>query len=251
MIIVSGTPLRPEEAAAYATGGIEKKIIDILLSSSTRYEYDSPDELKFELNMRREIIAAARAQNKSGLDFAVFRKSRCNPEYWQRNRDGGFQLKAGAKPSAAIRDIFQNGSKYATECATALLILYYGALLKLYPEERFDRNFRRIELMNWHRIDPLLQEVGYIRRVKDFLPGDRRYFENPDVDPLTPEWQGENVIDLGDGSYYGHGIGIADADTIIRALNENRAENADESARLLDSVGRPDFKKLFRAGGGT
>ena len=78
-----------------------------------------------------------------------------------------------------------------------------------------------------------------------YLPGDRRYFANPDVDPLTPQWQGENVIDLSGDKYYGHGLGVHNAEAIVRALNENRSEDADESAHLLDSAGLPNFKRLF------
>ncbi|MCL2773571.1 MAG: hypothetical protein FWD71_09505 [Oscillospiraceae bacterium] len=44
--------------------------------------------------------------------------------------------------------------------------------------------------------------------------------------------------------YYGHGIGITTADEIIRDLNSRRTEYAAKSAYLIDSVGRPDFKKL-------
>jgi len=44
--------------------------------------------------------------------------------------------------------------------------------------------------------------------------------------------------------YYGHGIGITTANKIIDALNSRRAENATRSSYFLDSVGRPNFKRL-------
>ncbi|MBE6823382.1 MAG: protein-glutamine gamma-glutamyltransferase [Ruminococcaceae bacterium] len=245
MIRVAGKTLQAEDASAYASSALEKAMFHTLLNSRTQYQYDSPERLKFELRLRREIINAAREQYRSGLNFAVFRKSKCNPAYWERTREGGFRMKPGVKASDAIRDIFENGSQYATECATALLILYYKALLNMMPEDAFNKTFPSIYLMNWHRIDRILQEVGNINRASDYLPGDRRYFMNPDVDPLTPEWQGENVIDLGDGTYYGHGIGIGSADNIIKVLNQNRMERADDSAYLMDSAGRPDFDKLY------
>ncbi len=245
MIMIAGNAVRPEDlGASYAPGSVEKEIISTLASSDEKYRYDSLNELNFELWLRKEIIAASRALNKSGLGFEVFRKTRCNPAFWTRTGEGGFLLKSGVKPSEAIQDIFNNGSEYGTECATGMMIVYYKALLSIYPESLFNRTFPKIELMNWHHIDRLLQEVGLMWKRKEYLPGDRRYFANPDVDPITPEWQGENVIDLGGGLYYGHGMGIEKADTIVRALNQNRTEDADESAHLLDSAGRPDFKKL-------
>lgn len=245
MIVISDREVKREALdAEYEQGSIESKTINLLVSSSTKYTYDSLDQLKFELRLRREIITASYDLDRSGLNFAIFRKTTCNPAYWERTEDGGFVLKAGVKPSDAILDIFQNGSQYSTECATAMMIVYYRALLNVYSESLFNQTFPKIELMNWHRIDKLLREVGLMKRREDYLPGDRRYFKNPDVNPLTPEWQGENVIDLGNGLYYGHGVGIQKADTIIQMLNKNRSEDADESAKLVDSAGRPDFKKL-------
>jgi protein-glutamine gamma-glutamyltransferase len=127
-----------------------------------------------------------------------------------------------------------------------MVIVYYGALTKLYGKEIFDRTFNNIYLMDWHNIHPLLKEIGYMNRSAVYLPGDRRYFANPDVDPETPEWQGENVIDLSDGSYYGHGIGIGSENDIINALNQNRREGSTRSAYLMDTVGHPNFKRLYQ-----
>ncbi|MPN63583.1 Protein-glutamine gamma-glutamyltransferase [bioreactor metagenome] len=127
-----------------------------------------------------------------------------------------------------------------------MVILYYKALLEVFGDELFDATFPKITLMNWHALDPLIREVGIPRPVADVLLGDRGYFDNPDVDPETPQWQGENVIVLPDDLYYGHGIGIRTADEMIRALNGNRFEGATQSAEFLDSLARPNFKKLYQ-----
>ena len=68
---------------------------------------------------------AAHALNKSGMGFDVFHKSKCNEDYWFRTDNGGFRLKSGIKGSDAINDIYQNGRKYKTECATAMVIVIY------------------------------------------------------------------------------------------------------------------------------
>lgn len=247
MITIAG---RPYDARAlrqqYERNSVEAAVLDQLSAGSENYGYDSIDQLKFELMLRKATVEAARALNKSGFDFAVFHKSKCNPKYWERTDNGGFRLKNGASPSAAINDIFRNGDKYATECATAMIIVYYKALITVLGARTFDRLVPNIYLMNWHSLDPLIREVGVPVKVSQKLIGDRAYFKNPDVDPKTPEWQGENVIVLPGGLYYGHGIGIAKAERIIRALNSNRKPDAKTSAYLLDSVSRPAFKKLHK-----
>jgi len=246
MILING---QPADTAAlrrsYPAHTTEGRILDILISDEGRHNFSSQERLGFELKLRAEIVRAAEALSRSRLAFKVFRESYCNEEYWDRMPDGGFALKASAKPSEAIRDIYRNSHKYGTECATAMLIVYYKALLEVFGDEAFDNTFTNIYLMNWHRIEPLLREVGLMGRADIYLPGDRRYFKNPDVDPETPELQGENVIDLGGGFYYGHGFGRQRADTFIRLLNRSRADDADESAYLMETVGNPNYDKLF------
>ena len=229
----------------YASGSIEPGILKKLMNSDAVYTYSGQDELVFELALRRHIIDASLALYRGRLAFRVFYDSFCNEEYWRRNPDGGFTIKEDVKPSAAVDDIFQNARKYGVECATAIVIVYYKAVLDAYRGDLFDRAFSDITLMNWQQLSGLLGVATY-RGLEDYLPGDCRYFKNPEVNPLTPEWQGENAIDLGDGRYYGHGMGIAGGDRIISALNANRVADATVSAYLMDTATRPDFKGLYR-----
>jgi protein-glutamine gamma-glutamyltransferase len=217
----------------------------MLERSAQGYSYDSAEELDFELNLRREIVNCAGILARSGLQFETFRNSYCNGQYWIRTSDGGFDLRRGMPASLGIRDMYRSGGKYGTECATAMQIVYYGALLNVVGEQAFNKRFRDISLMNWRRISEALRETGYMSREYDYLPGDRRYFANPDVRLETPEWQGENVIDLGDGTYYGHGVGILRGADIIDDLNGNRRPGAQRSAYLMNNAGRPSFKKLY------
>lgn len=244
MIKISGDIIDPQSIISeYPTNSIEAKVINILSSSEKTYSYDSLDQLKFELSLRASIVTASRELNDSYFSFKVFRKSECNPEYWNRTNEGGFLLKEGVKPSEGIKDIYINSSMYGNECATAMVIVFYKALVDIYPEELFNKMFPNIHLMNWHYIDRDLK-IRYYEDQEDYLPGDCRYFKNPDVNPMTPEWQGENVIDLGDGTYYGHGIGIETGEEMISALNDYRKEGSETSAYLLDSATRPGFKYL-------
>ena len=248
MIQIAGSPFDATALTGeFSEYSIERKVLSTMAQSTETYRFDSLDQLRFELTLRREIVKAARALDRSSFAFAVFHYSKCNPKYWERTNNGGFELIEGAKPSEAIRDIYSNGHLYATECATAMVIVYYKALLEVFGDELFDATFPKITLMNWHALDPLLKEVGLPRPVADVLLGDRGYFDNPDVNPETPQWQGENVIVLPDDLYYGHGIGIRTADEIIRALNGNRFEGATQPAEFLDSLARPNFKKTIRS----
>jgi protein-glutamine gamma-glutamyltransferase len=221
--------------------GMEKAIIEAKSASAKTYDYASQHELQFELSLRKEIVSSANALYRSGASFATFAESRCNDHYWELSRVGGFKLKEGVKPVDGINDIYTNGSKYAFECAVAMIIVYYKAVLESLNEEAFNKLFNRLYLFSWN-YDEDLSLSSY--KPADVFPGDVRYFKNPDVDPKTPEWQGENVVDLGNGMYYGHGIGIKNAAQMIKALNKNRKPGAAQSAFLMDQVTRPDFKRI-------
>ncbi|MEW9095971.1 MAG: protein-glutamine gamma-glutamyltransferase [Clostridiaceae bacterium] len=244
MIIISGNIVtRDKIVAEYPPNSLERKIADQLASSKDVYRYDSLNQLNFDIELRVNIVRAARELNRSNMSFTTFRKSRCNTDYWERTDEGGFLLRKDVKPSDAIKDIFINGSKYGTECATAIVIIYYKALVNILPEKLFNEMYPSIYLLDWQYISRNLYMENY-RNVTEFFPGDCQYFRNPDVNPATPEWQGENVINLGDGTYYGHGIGITTADGIIIALNMNRKRGATRSAFLLDFAVRLNAKQI-------
>jgi len=245
MIMIGSRSLEPDFGSEYPQGGTEREILRLLTDSDQTYRFPSENRLRFELLLRGEIVTASRLLSRSRLRFSTFRDSVCNPEFWERTENGGFQLKPGANPAEAVRDIYQNSFLYATECATAMQIVYYKALLELFQDEKFNRIFPNLYLMNWYRIALPLQSIGLLQPVNIYLPGDRRYFRNPDVNPETPELRGENVIVLGGGEYYGHGFGIHPPEGFIRLLNQNRMEDADDSAFLMDGAGRPDFNRLY------
>jgi protein-glutamine gamma-glutamyltransferase len=192
----------------------------------------------FEIILRDRIIDAAISLAKSKVRFAIFRLSKCNEQFWIKNELGGFQLKEGVLPSDAINDIFINSHLYAFECATAIVIVFYKAVLDVMDKQTFNRLFSNLLLYDWH-VD---QDLGIkTKKGEDYLPGDCLYFKNPEFDPQTPQWQGENTIYLGKDLHYGHGIGIKTAEGIIAALNKKRKKDATKSAYLLPQTTRVDF----------
>ncbi len=241
MIQLSGKPF--QQSDMWPSGSIESIIIQQMNKDTVVYSYRSIGELSFELKLRKNIILSARAMNQSNVRFEVFAKSRCNPQYWHLTNTGGFMLRNGVKPSDAIQDIYRNSSQYAFECATAKVIIYYHAVLNLIGESLFNQLFQNIYLYSWHA-DP---DLGITSNYTDhFLPGDVVYFKNPDFDPQTPQWRGENAVILGDGTYFGHGLGIKTAKQIIHALNRRRKPGTNQSAYLTNVVTRPSFKHLAK-----
>lgn len=204
------------------------------------YQQDSPAALEFELRMRTNIVESAKALNYSGVIFATFENSRCNDQLWSRSPSGGFRLRSGVLPSDGIRDIYQNGRFYAFECATAIVIVFYMAILETIHSAAFNVHFKDLFLRDWQTDSDLRFVSTYNKH--DAYPGDVLYFKNPDHS--SPEWQGENVVKLANDLYYGHGIGIGTSEKMIFSLNKTRKPGSMISAFLTELVIHPDFEYL-------
>ncbi len=219
----------------------KEQILSSMASNQEVYAYQSLDQLAFDLNVRVNLVLACIEMFNSGLQFRTFKHSYCNEKFWERTKLGGFRLKPGQPASDAIRDILKNGTKYATECATAMIILIYRALLDIYSEQTFNRLFANLLLYTWEydRDLQLITKTG-----GEIIPGDLTYFKNPQVNPETMEWQGENTVYLGDGLYYGHGMGVKTKKQVIEHLNIRRIPFAFLSAYLTDFITRIDYRYM-------
>jgi len=241
MIQVFGMNILPSQL--WPAGSTESEIIKEMQEDPNIYYYGSIDELAFELKLRKNIISSAIAMNQSEAKFELFSTSRCNPEYWNLTRTGGFQLRPDVLPSDAIEDIYKNSSLYGFECATAKMIIYYHAVLKSIPKQLFNRLFQNIYLYSWHADS----DLGIVSRdIDHYLPGDVVYFNNPDFDPEKHWWRGENAVVLDDGTFFGHGLGIRTAEDIIEHLNSMRKPGSTISAYRTNSITRPSFRYLFQ-----
>lgn len=240
MIIINGVHAPIDMSGLSAT---ERTIFSLKDRSPVEYRYDSPGQLRFELRLRTSIMAASRALHASRARFASYKTSRCNEMYWIRTNKGGFQLRKNVPSSAAIRDIFANGPLYGFECSMAVVIVLYKAVLDTIGDGLFNLYFTDLLLWDWNYDSDL--RLITVNNSREAYPGDVLYFENPDVSPETPWWQGENAVKLGDDLYYGHGIGIVGAARILEVLNKYRKPGAARSAYLLDQTTYPDFAYLF------
>ncbi|WP_163099955.1 protein-glutamine gamma-glutamyltransferase [Peribacillus alkalitolerans] len=212
-------------------------ILHLMAKNNKRYEFQYLWELEWDLAIRLHTVLEATNLYKSAAKFASFSTSKCNEKYWRLTEKGAFELKKGVTPQTGIEDIFINSDKYAFECATAVVIVLYKAVLDTIDTNTFNRNFANLVLYDW-QYDPdlvLKDSVG-----TDYLPGDILYFKNPDYNPETPEWKGENSILLEEGLFYGHGIGIKTEEGMIRVLNRKRKKDAKISAYLTENIIRVD-----------
>lgn len=222
--------------------GLQREILEDKQRSPVTYSYDSVAALTFELKMRENIVEASKALQHSRANFATFVNSKCNEQYWTRTDNGGFQMKSDVRPSDAINDIFTNGELYGFECATAIVIILYKAILDTIGENAFNTHFNPLYLRDWNH-DGDLWFITTNNKDESY-PGDVMYFKNPDHNPDTPEWQGENVVKLADNLFFGHGIGIETSEDLIDALNRMRVPGSTQSAYLMDMVVHPNFEHL-------
>ncbi|AZB44190.1 protein-glutamine gamma-glutamyltransferase [Bacillus sp. FJAT-42376] len=242
MIIIQNKEMDYSSLKKEAKSDVQKEMIIKMDQYKERYVFVSKDQFSFELSMRSRVIEAARTLAYNGAQFATFETSMCNPALWILTERGAFILRPGVPSSAGIRDIFQNGRLYAFECATAIVILFYKAALDSLGAQAFDRVFRGIILRDWRHDEDLNIRT---QRGNDYIPGDCLYFNNPDFDAQYPQWRGENTIMMGNKEFFGHGMGLKDADSVIKSLNEYRFPGSKRSAYLLSQTTRPDFKYLY------
>ncbi|WP_226669517.1 protein-glutamine gamma-glutamyltransferase [Metabacillus litoralis] len=243
MIIIRNQPQSENQLTSSSYSTEQNEIIAKMSRYNNKYSFLNHEHLKFVLHLRLEIINSARNLYASKAKFTTFERAHCNENYWQLTAQGGFKLKSGVKPSVAIKDIYENGLLYGFECATAMVIIFYTGVLSSIDSRQFDRLYQGLYLRDWQSDEDL---PIYTNRGNDYLPGDCLYFNNPQFNPNTPQWQGENAIDLGNDLYFGHGIGIKTAEGIIEALNKRRSAQATESAHLLSQVTRIDDNYLYQ-----
>lgn len=243
MIFIGNTTAYALQLKTPSNTAVENEMINRMANYQTTYSFYNLEHFHFTLKLRSAIIQAAKELLASKAEFTVFEDSKCNARYWILTRTGGFQLRNGVQPSNAIHDIFVNGKQYGFECATAIVIIFYKAVLQVFGNSLFDRLYQGIYLRDW-RSDEDLPIVT--TRGNDYLPGDCVYFNNPEFDPNKSYWRGENAIDLGNGTFYGHGVGIKTSEEMIEALNKRRKPYATQSAYLLSQVTRLDDRYLFQ-----
>lgn len=218
--------------------GVQRDIYFALENNSLLHQYDNVHQLLFEIRLRESIIKAAKMLHDSQVEFSPFTTSKFNPVKWRKIKYGYLQ-NPDVLPSEAISDVFQNSGEYAFECTTAIVLIFYKAVLDSISISHFNMLFQDLLVWDWkHDYD-----LGIITKMgSEFIPGDVVYFFNPEYD--HPVWSGENAIYLGKDLYFGHGIGIETAEGMVDALNTLRKKGATISAYLIAQHTRLNVKYL-------
>lgn len=200
--------------------------------------------LRNRVEIEAAIVDACYDMAAHPHDFEIIKKTRFSATYWDSKGNGLYKTKAGVRPSLAVRDICDHPKDYGFECATAMVIVYYKAMLSIMGDAQFDKVCANIQIGPWV-YDDVLASVYDITGDGDtpgnptLIAGTYGYIRNWDVSKIAREggWQGENVIALGNGIYFGHPFGVETGENIIKYLNTQRIENAKRSASLTGSVG--------------
>ncbi|MEE2836165.1 MAG: hypothetical protein VYB65_09130 [Myxococcota bacterium] len=204
-----------------------------------------------DLAFRAAVVQASKDLAKSGASFASNSKQdKVNKTLWTMGYGGKMQVRKWlgdgevGKPSVALRDIFENGSAYSFECATAMMVIYHKAILDHIGDEAFDRLFtepRHLKFFRWSVEDDDFIDVKRLAHVPSKLkPGSHYYYKNPGADPKNSAWGGENVIYLGDGEFYAHGIRgasgtfVVTEQEILDTLRSLRAPDSREEPHRID-----------------
>ncbi|MCC7382125.1 MAG: hypothetical protein IT384_09860 [Deltaproteobacteria bacterium] len=203
------------------------------------------------------MIEASYKMSGSGISFALIKNHKANPELWTVGAGGVLTPKPGVKPSEAVADMLKNGNLYGFECATGLVVVYYQAMLDLIGPKDFDRIAADLRIGPWVTEDDLdrlmvtryPQEGWSDKELGDhrLTPGHYYYFKNWDVtdEARARGWQGENVIYLGEGKFYGHGIGLGDAEMFISKLRaEAKPDGKTPSLANIEAYLATDALKL-------
>lgn len=241
-------------------GKLDENDVLVYKTGGRTYRRKLHRALKNRLEIGKAVVSAAHDMAEAKHDFSLLSEQTFNKKYWmpepkygkgsKTGQRGTFTLKPGVKASDALLDIFDNPHKYEFECATAMVITYYKAMYDLLGPKDFDRKIGpQLRIGVWEsegnaQLDHSPGTKGKKSEIKTktkkaVRPGDYAYIRNWDASKEGVEagWQGENVIYLGDGLYYGHPFGIASADEIVRHLDEWRKEGSSKSASLQDTHG--------------
>ncbi|MFA7292440.1 MAG: hypothetical protein WC023_09355 [Rhodocyclaceae bacterium] len=189
---------------------IEREILLALLLSPHPFHFPSYEELRSAVNIRRNIVEAAR---KTALAFDTAQAERPE-EYWRYHETTGFTLHPGKPIIPALIQTTQpeeSGSLFSFSCyrATEYVILLAIAqeLADCNPAllEQLQQQWETRAIMSGEFHEVFLTEYGTMETPlppRYYVPGDRLWFRNPDDRSSDVSgYEGSWVFYLGDGKF--------------------------------------------------
>lgn len=141
-----------------------------------------------KLAISTALVNASHDMAQAGHSFAGFEQTTFSERYWEPNGENAtFELKEGVSPSEAVQDIFANPGNYQFECATAIVITQYKAMLDSLGPQTFDQICGDLKIGPWknegHLEDARLHLGDSGGRASPqfaagLKPGDYTYFKN-------------------------------------------------------------------------
>lgn len=212
------------------------------------------EQLRDKVRIGAAMVEACEAMARAKHQFALAHDQQFDSRLWDYLGGGGFIVKDGVRPSAALNGIFENPGQYKFECLTAQIIARYKAMLDLLGPKDFDLACPGLRVGPFRFEETLAEYFRFTGTGIEATParktglraGDYTYFKNWDVSPdgYAAGWQGENVVALGGGKFYGHPFGIATEPEIVGFLNQHRRPGSTRSASMIEVQGRFDPKIL-------
>jgi protein-glutamine gamma-glutamyltransferase len=222
---------------------------DVLVLNDGTKSVEAPLGVKRaeELAFRCHVVKAAKDLAAGGASFSPNADTdKVNLSLWTMGYGGRMQVRkfmpdgSFGKPSEALRDIFTNGRAYGFECATAMMVIYHKAILDHVGDDAFDKMFsepKNLTFFRWSVEDEDFTDVKeLVYKPVPLQPGTHYYYKNPDAAPENSAFAGENVLYLGDGQFYAHGI-IGGAGTYI--VTERDIMNTLTRLRKPDATIKP------------
>ena len=227
-------------------GRIDKNdVVEFTDQNGQRVQRVLGDKQFRELQMRTHTVEGAKILDDArkagrGMGFQPdMNNPKVNPQFWDV-QNGQIKLKPGVRPSEAVDDVFKNPNKYALDCAAGAHLVGLRAISKTIGATDFDRSHANLKLKGWQSSRQGQNAGGSFNHVTGTpegragnapKPGDAGYIKNPDN--VSVAWQGENVIYLGNGQYFGHPGGIKSKDEWVNWINTNaRKPGATQSAYM-------------------
>jgi protein-glutamine gamma-glutamyltransferase len=208
-----------------------------------KFEFESNDSWKAELQARAAIIQAIADLNRTPARFASANTWSLPVDSWTPVKivgsgkvQGAFIPKKDVSAAQAIQAIFGAEKPCLLDCSSAIMIAFYRGLLQAVGEDTFNRRkdplvicptgVEKVTLTQGDISVPFYAkevESVTLTSVADLIPGDWVYFLNfPTYETShakTAAWAGEHMIYAGNERYVGFGIeGALTAEEVQKEL---------------------------------